>query len=127
MRITTRKLIAVTTGLLLCVGVPALAQNTAAPAPGGPPPAASQGSMGTSGNMGTDNTAGTEGTMAPAPAPKKHTRHVRRHHPSSTAASTGAAPTGTEGSGSNMGAGSSGAPPSAGMAPSAGSSSGTPK
>ena len=129
MRMTTRNLLAVTTGLLLCAGVPALAQNTAAPA--GQPPAAGSdqgGAAGGQGTMGTEGTSGSQGTMAPTP--KKRTHHVRRHKPSTSASTSGAGTSGTEGGsssmgaggGSNMGAGgsssmgtgSSGTPPSAG-------------
>jgi len=121
MRMTTRNLLAVTTGLLLCAGVPALAQNTAAPA--GQPPAAGSdqgGAAGSQGTMGTEGTSGSQGTMAPTP--KKRTHHVRRHKPSTSAATSGAGTSGTEGGSSSMGgggsssmgSGSSGTPPSAG-------------
>jgi len=121
MRMTTRNLLAVTTGLLLCAGVPALAQNTAAPA--GQPPAAGSdqgGAAGGQGTMGTEGTSGSQGTMAPTP--KKRTHHVRRHKPSTSASTSGAGTSGTEGGSSSMGAGgsssmgtgSSGTPPSAG-------------
>jgi hypothetical protein len=101
MRMTTRKLLAVTTGLLLSAGVPALAQNTQAPA--GQPPGPSSDQGGAQGAMGAGGNAENQGTMAPTT--KKH-RHARRHKtPSSSSASTNGAG-GNEGAGSNMGTGS---------------------